>query len=217
MCRTTRRHRDKETAPGVRGSKTMGAVAGSLSALAFAALHGVFIVDVWDKAVAMTISGALCGMCLAWSYGNLRHMPSVRSWLAFNSLHVASLLVLGVASLLFFEPAATTAELVVSDNPLGDLVPTALPLMVGATLAGTAVLWAAFSRRLGSLPSVLVAHTLLVVLVGHNLAILGLVELADPVAAFGSFFGATLFLGASFAATFLVLMQGDQMLRPMTE
>lgn len=190
---------------GRRWSVTMGSIAGSLSAFAFTALHGMLIIDIWDKAFAMTMSGALCGACISWSYGKLRNGPTPKTWLAYNGLHVILLNALGVASLLLLEPVASLTELNASADPLGDLVPTALPLMVTASLVGTAVLWTTFSRQLRSLPSVFIAHTLLVVLIGHNQAILGLVDLTDPTARIMSISGATLFLGASFAATHLIL------------
>lgn len=186
-------------------SKTTGAVAGAVSALAFTALHGALIVDIWDRAGAMALAGALCGTCLAWSYASVRVTWSVTSWLAYNGLHVVLLVALGIVSLVLLEPTASMAELVASTDPLGDLVPSALPLMAWASVVGTGVVWATSGRGLGSLPAVFITQVLLVVLIGHNFAILGLVELPDVGAALATFVGVTVFLGASFAVSYLLL------------
>ena len=88
------------------------------------------------------------------------------------------------------------------DDPLGTLLPPAVPLMVGAGLVGTALLWTAFGRRLRALVPLLFSHGLLVFFVGHNLAILGLVEFSSGVVmAFAEFAGLTVFLGGGFAAS----------------
>lgn len=186
-------------------SKTVGAFAGAVSALAFTALHGVLIVNIWDRTAAMMLAGALCGSCLVWSYTSARDRPSAMGWLAYNGLHVALLVALGPTSLLLLEPTASMGELIASADQLGDLVPSALPLMAVASAAGTTVVWATSGRTFGSLPSVCTTQVLLVVLVGHNFAILGLVEISDVRAALGSFLGVTLFLGASFAFAYLLL------------
>lgn len=77
--------------------------------------------------------------------------------------------------------------------------------MAVASAVGTTVVCATSGRTPGSLPSVFTTQVLLVVLVGHNFAILGLVEIPDVRAALGSFLGITLFLGASFAFAYLLL------------
>lgn len=188
-----------------RRSTTVGAIAGAMSALAFTVLHGALILYIWDRAAAMMIAGALCGSFLARSYTTARHTPSATSWLAYNGLHAALLLALGVASLILLEPIASMDTLTASPEPLGDLVPSALPLMTGAAVVGTAVTWATSGRTRALLPSAFTTQLLLVVLVGHNFAILGLVELPNARAALGSFSGATVFLATSFALAYLLL------------
>ncbi len=80
--------------------------------------------------------------------------------------------------------------------------------MIGAILLGTLLLWSSYGRRSGTLVPILVTQVLLVFLVGHNLAILGLVELsADLVTVFGEFIGLTAYLGVGFAASLMLLMQ----------
>lgn len=203
--RPTTPRRTTTTRAARRWSKTTGAIAGAVSAWAFTALHGALIFDIWDRAAAMALAGALCGTCLAWSYASVRDTPSVTSWLAYNGLHVVLLTALGIASLVVLEPTASMAELMASTDALGDLVPSALPLMAWASVVGTGAVWATQRRRLRALPAVFITQVLLVVLIGHNFAILGLVELPDVGTALATFVGVTAFLGASFAVSYLLL------------
>ena len=73
--------------------------------------------------------------------------------------------------------------------------------MIVAALAGTFALWMLFGRTRAALIPILVTQILLVFLVGHNLAILGLVEMSsDLLYIVGEFVGLTVFLAAGFAA-----------------
>jgi Mg2+/citrate symporter len=48
-----------------------GVIAGAASTLVFTAIHHLFISNIWFSLLPMLIAGALCGLCLAWSYGRL--------------------------------------------------------------------------------------------------------------------------------------------------
>lgn len=98
------------------------------------------------------------------------------------------------------------AEAMAMEDALAELIPPALPLMIGAILAGTAVVWIGYGRRAGALVPALVVQVLLVFLVGHNLAILGLVEQSgDLLVNLVEFIGLTALLGFGFAAGVTIL------------
>ena len=125
----------------------------------------------------MIIAGALCGLCLAWSYASLM-LPSAASWLRLNLFYVAMLLLLGVTSLLVFEPGTTIVVLVTADEFPAELIEQALPLtslfVLGSAIALS--LRCGWSRR--SFAVSLTACATLVLLLGLNVSILGLVEIS---------------------------------------
>jgi hypothetical protein len=108
---------------------------------------------------------------------------------------------LGAASFLLLEPRFTMAEVLNASDPVARLLPPAMPLIVGGTVVGTLVLWLGFGRRWRALFPMFVTMALLMFLVGHNLAVLGLVEI--PTEAFYrvlEFVGLTVFLASAFAS-----------------
>jgi hypothetical protein len=113
---------------------------------------------------------------------------------------------LGGLSFVLLDPSFTMAEAMAMEDALAELIPPALPLMIGAILVGTILVWVGYGRRVSALVSVFVVQVLLVFLVGHNLAILGLVELSgDLLATSLEFIGLTALLGSSFAAGVMLL------------
>jgi hypothetical protein len=75
-------------------------VAGVASTVAFTSIHDLFISDIWHTLPIMAVAGALCGLCLAWSYSLLREQPSILGWLGYNLIYVGMLGLLGAASVL---------------------------------------------------------------------------------------------------------------------
>lgn len=186
--------------------KTLGALSGGLTMVGFAVIHGIWISDIWFNIGPMVISGALCGLVIVWSYNHVVPGHSPGRWFAYNGINVVLLVALGAVSIGVLDPRFTMAETMVMDDALAELIPPALPLMLAAILVGTSLLWALYDRQRRAIVPILVTQTLLVFLVGHNLAILGLVELSvDIVAAFAEFVGLTVFLGFAFAAILIPL------------
>jgi hypothetical protein len=102
------------------------AAAGALAALTFAAAHALWITDIWFSLVPMMVAGAVCGATIGWSHGRLFE-PSVRTWLGYNAGYVVALAVLGLVSVVVFEPRTTMAELLTLDGPPADLIVDAFP------------------------------------------------------------------------------------------
>ena len=130
-------------------------------------------------------------------------------WLAMNGAFLATLFGLGLVSLIGFEPAWTFAELNTADPPIGDLFAAALPLMTWFTVVAATLLWLAFGPSRASAVPILITEALLVLLLGHNVAIIGLVDLNDE----GSglvlvMYGLVAFLGLAYALVYLAIDWG---------
>lgn len=172
----------------------IGAVAGGLTVLGFTILHDLVISDIWFSLVPMLIAGVICGLCLAWSYRSTTGSRSAARWYGYNASYLLILMALGAVSLVVLEPRFTIAELMVADDPLGDLLPPAVPLLIVGPLVGTAITWALFGRNRGSIVPILVTQYIIGFLLGHNLAALGAVvwvsEIVPLVAEFVALTGA---------------------------
>lgn len=194
--------------PTVSRRKTLffGALAGVIATVLFMALHSLLILDIWNMLAPMSISGAVCGLSIAWSYVSAVETPSVTKWITLNAAYIATLVALGLVSMFWFEPTWTFAELSVEGAPLGDLFSRAAPLMVLFALFGALAIWAALGRKLRALGPVVTTEILLVLLLGHNVAIVGLVDFSiGGWASVGEMFGFVILLGAAFAGSFVAL------------
>ena len=154
----------------------LGAVSGIVVVLGFTVVHDVFISDIWFNVGPMLFAGALCGFCIAWSYraGVVDH--STAAWFRYGGLYAAEMIALGGVSLVVLRPRFTMAELLVAEDAFQRLMPPAVPLMVGAMVVGTIVVWLDCGRRWTAFAPILVTQILLVFLLGHQFAFLGLVE-----------------------------------------
>jgi hypothetical protein len=153
-----------------------GAVSGIVVVLGFTVAHGIFISDIWFNLGPMLFAGALCGLCLAWSYGKGVADHSTSAWFRYVGLYAGEMIVLGAVSMALLSPRFTMAELMVADDAFERLLPPSMPLMIGAMVAGTMLVWAVSGRRWGAMLPILATQVLLVFLVGHQFAFLGLVE-----------------------------------------
>jgi len=183
-----------------------GALAGALASASFAAIHQLFIANIWFFIYPMLGAGALCGLSLAWSYGVLRPAPSLRSWLAYNGLIVLMLALLGLTSVLVFKPVTTIAALLRLSGPPEDLFRHALPMTITYTLATTLVLSLVYRRGWRGLVAILVASTTVVTFLGLNVSVIGLVTIPRSfLYLVAELVGLILSLGSIYAALFSVL------------
>lgn len=154
-----------------------GAIAGAISTFVFTIVHHIFISNIWPMFVIMAGMGALCGGCIGWSYGLLVERPSRRSWLVYNLIYVAMLILLGLLSLWLFEPVTTIAALSASGGVPLDLLGQALPMTAVFTLVMSIVITLEYGRSWAKFGVVFVTSVLLVLLLGHNVFIIGLVDI----------------------------------------
>jgi len=186
-----------------RGFGLTGALAGAASAFAFVVLHDIIISDIWFSLVLMLVAGALCGLCIGWTYRLMFPAPSIGSWWRYNLTYVAMFVALGIASALAFEPTTTMAALTAADEPPHELIVTALPMTVGFTLVAAAVITKLFGRRRRNFGAVLLTCTVLVVLLGLNVSVIGLVDIPrGSQYLVAEMLGLIVFLNVVFAAGF---------------
>lgn len=162
----------------------LGALTGVVVVLGFTIFHNVFIVDIWWNIGPMLFSGALCGFSVAWSYRRAVAKHSTGAWSRYAGLYAAEMIALGAISLAVLQPRFTMAEAMIVDDAMAELTPPALPLMVLVVAVGTTLLWIYYGRRRRALVPILVTQVLLVFLLGHQLAFLGVVETSSTLIVF---------------------------------
>lgn len=183
-----------------------GALAGAASAFVFTYVHGVFISDIWFSLPLMLAAGGICGACVSWTYLLTARRLSIASWLRFNSVFVVMFVLLGVASLVLLEPITTVAEVLAAGKPPAVLFQKATPLTVAFTAGAILLLSLVYGRRWIDYLALALTCTILVALLGVNVALLGLVYI--PSGAYylvAELFLLILVLNAIFAAGFLAL------------
>jgi hypothetical protein len=152
-----------------------GAFAGALSALIFTVVHQLLISPIWFALAAMLAAGAACGACLAWSYARIAKRPTVRRWMLYNALYVLLLVALGISSVVAFTPVTTIAELLKSNEPPRALISQAFPLTGVFTAVSAACLMALYRPSWKGAGALLTTTLAIVLLLGMNISILGLV------------------------------------------
>lgn len=183
-----------------------GALAGVLSTLVFTAVHDLMINDIWYSLVAMLLAGAACGLCVAWTYRLLFADASIASWLRYNLIYFAMFVLLGVASLVAFEPTTTIAALTEANEPPHELIVQALPLTVVFTLGVASLISGLYGRSWGQCGATLATCTVLVLLLGLNVSVIGLVEIPrGSVSLVAELFALIGVLNAGFVTAFLLL------------
>ena len=154
-----------------------GALAGAVSTLVFTVVHEIFISNIWPMLGIMLVAGGLCGACISWSYSLLVKRPLLGTWLIYNLIYDGMLILLGFVSVFLFEPVTTIAALSATGDLPMDLLGQALPMATVFTvlMAVTITLLHGFSwSKFGV---VLLTSVLLVLLLGHNVFVIGLVEI----------------------------------------
>jgi hypothetical protein len=196
-----------------------GALAGAVSVVVFTAVHEWLISDIWNTLLPMMVAGALCGVTVAWSYARLfGRRLSTASWAGYNALYVGLLVLLGLVSVLVFEPIVSAAELLeIGGAPPPELFRSAMPLTIVFILLSTVGIGRRWGRSVLDYLSVLLACATVVVLLGINLSILGLVQFTSgSLPLLGMTYGLVVVLNAVFAAAFLGLERKSFFLTPPT-
>jgi hypothetical protein len=181
-------------------------IAGAVSAYSFALIHGAFISDIWFSLPALLIAGAICGLCLGWTYGLLFKKPSLSTWLQFNALFVGMFVLIGFISVLVFEPVTTLAAVMASDALPDDLILKGLPVTILSPIVMTVVIGRFFARTWTHYAAILLTCAVLVLLLGLNVAAIGLISIPrSSVYLVAELAGLILSLNVVFTVVFTVL------------
>ncbi len=179
-----------------------GALAGAAAAVAFSIVHHVMISDIWYSLPMMVAAGALCGLGLAWTYELLFEVRSISSFLGYNSIFLAMFVLLGVMSVIVYEPVETMAALIEANEPPVELIGRAMPMTVAFTLA-TAALFGRSRRQFGA---ILLTCTVLISLLVLNVSVIGLVAIpSGSLYVIGELLGLIAALNVAFVVSLLVL------------
>jgi hypothetical protein len=154
-----------------------GAAAGVVSAFVFAVIHDLFISDIWFSLIALVVAGAVCGLCLGWSYALLVTAPSLGGWVRYNLLYLAMFLLLGAASVLVYEPVTTLSAVIAANAPPDELIRQAMPMTVAFTLATAALVSLLYPKSWTRFGAILLTCTVLVLSLGLNVSTIGLVDI----------------------------------------
>lgn len=154
-----------------------GIVAGAISAYSFALIHGTLISDIWFSLPILLLAGAICGLCLGWTYGLLFEAPSIRAWLQLNALYVGMFVLIGVVSVIVFEPVTTIASLMVLDGPPTYLFRQAMPMTIASTIVMAAIIGRLYARTWVHYAAILLTCAVLVSLLGLNVSVIGLISI----------------------------------------
>lgn len=191
-----------------------GVIAGMLASLSFALIHAVFISSIWFSVVPMMAAGALCGLCIAWSFAVVVSRPSLASWLCYNALLVAMLALLGLTSVLVFRPVTTIPALFRLDGPPTELFRQALPMTFGFAIAASIILCLLYRRGWRGFGAIVLANTVLIALLGLNVSIIGLVDIPrSALYLIAELFGLILSIGSVYAVLVAVL-EWKSLVRP---
>ena len=183
-----------------------GILAGAASAFAFAIIHDIFISDIWFSLPLLVVAGGLCGLCVGWTYGLLAGRPSIHSWLRYNALFVGMFVFLGVVSVLLFEPVSTIPELMASNGLPDHLFSQAMPMTTVSTLAMAAIIGRLYGRTWAHYAAILLTCTVLVLLLGLNVSVIGLVFIpGSSIYLIAELFGLILALNLVYAVMFIAL------------
>lgn len=160
-----------------------GAIAGGLSTFFFTVVHHLLISNIWFSFPFMLVAGALCGLCIGWSFERVVTQPSTGGWLRYNFFFVIILVLLGVTSAVVFDPVISMAALMQTSGPPDALIAQALPMTLVFTLVAAAALTVLYGLSWRNFGAILLACGVLVLLLGLNISALGLVSIPR-----GSFF-----------------------------
>ena len=180
-----------------------GAVSGIATALAFTVLHEFLISDIWFSWIPMVLAGAACGLCLSWTYGVMFPAARRSTWWAYVGLYVILLLALGAVSVWVFDPVVPMAVLIAANEPPTELIARAMPLTAVFIVAASGAVSGLWGRTIAQFLSCLVTSAVLIVLLGINVSVIGLVRMSDEsFGVLGEFFALIVVIMVGFGAIY---------------
>jgi hypothetical protein len=154
----------------------------------------------------MAAAGIISGISISGSYNSLFINPAARSWLTYNSIFIAMFFLLGLISVLYFQPVTTVAALIEANERPGELISAALPMTIIFTILFSILISYVYARRPIQYAIILVTCSILMLILGLNVSIIGLVSI--PTSSFYlilELFGLIFIILAVYAILFLLL------------
>lgn len=183
-----------------------GAISGIISTFIFTIVHDIIISDIWYSFFIMAVAGIICGICIGASYALLFKDPSLMSWFRYNFIFIVMFMLLGVTSVLIFEPITTVAVLMRANERPDELINQAMPMTIIFTLFFTILISILYAHRSLHYAAILVTSSVLMIFLGLNVSILGLVYFpTSSVYLIFELFGLIVVLGAAYAIMFIIL------------
>jgi hypothetical protein len=183
-----------------------GAMAGGVSALMLTAVHQWTISNIWNTLPVMLIAGAACGACIGWTYALTHRHAGAWTWVAYNALLWGLFALLGALSEAVFTPVTTAAAVIAANESPDELISQAMPFILTFTVGAAALMTVAFGRRWRIAGPMLAMVAVLMVSLGMNVAIIGLVSFdSASLALVGKMFWLIGLLTAVHAAGFTAL------------
>ncbi len=152
-----------------------GAFAGVLTTLIFTIVHHIFIINIWDSFFVMAVAGLISGVSIASSFGLLFSEPTLRNWWIYNLMLLVMFVLLGVFSVLTFEPVTTITEIMDINSRPVDLIYAAMPITAVFTIGFAFLLSLLYARTAMQYIAVFSTCVILMMILGLNVSILGLV------------------------------------------
>jgi hypothetical protein len=113
---------------------------------------------------------------------------------------------LGIASVMLYQPVTTLAAVVAANEPPGELFAQAMPMTVLFTMGASALVGRLCGRSWVHYGAILLTCTVLVLLLGLNVSAIGLVDVpSDSLYLVAELFGLILALNVVYAALFMAL------------
>ena len=183
-----------------------GAFAGIISTLIFTIVHHIFIANIWFSFPVMALAGAVSGVCIAWTFGLLFKELSLSRWLKLNSFFVVMFVLLGILSVILFEPVTTISALREANERPTELINKSMPLTIAFIFAATIILGFLYGKNLKHYLIILLTNAVLILLLGLNVSILGLVFIpTDSLYLLLELFGLIAVIFLVFAGVFWIL------------
>lgn len=154
-----------------------GAVAGIISTLIFTIAHHIFIANIWFSFPLMAVAGIICGVLIAWSYELLFNISSAATWAKYNFIFIIMFLLLGLMSVMIFEPVTTLADVMSNNQRPDKLIAHAMPLTISFILASTILISLLCGEKISHYLAILLTCSVLVLILGINVSIIGLVDI----------------------------------------
>lgn len=154
-----------------------GSISGFITTLVFTVIHHIFISDIWYTFIFMAIAGIICGSLIALSYGMIFHEFTLLKWINYNSIYLLMFLLLGLVSVIVFEPVTTVAILMKENKRPDELINSALPLTVSFTIVFSIILSVLYGKKMMDYIMIFLTCSILMIFLGLNVSILGLVSI----------------------------------------